>query len=53
VYVQPVVAGEPAPAPTPVVRGDPARRTLGVEEFESLVMLVLATPAAPGTMVRP
>ena len=45
VVAPPLVAGQTAAA-GPVVRGDPARRSMAVPEFESLVRLVMAGQAA-------
>jgi hypothetical protein len=45
----PLVSGRTASATGPAVRGDPRRRLMPVQEFESLVRLVLLTP--PGQAV--
>lgn len=44
----PLVAGQTASV-GPVVRGDTRRQTMAVQEFESLVKLVLASPKAPAS----
>lgn len=45
----PLVSGRTASATGPAVRGDPRRRLMSIQEFESLVRLVLLTP--PGQAV--
>jgi hypothetical protein len=45
----PVVTGRNAPSRGPAERGDPRRRLMSVQEFESLVRLVMLTP--PGQAV--
>ena len=49
----PVVAGRNAPASGTVTRGDARRTAMPVNEFESLVKLVMATPPAAPTATTP